>query len=193
MTSKSTSIGDLPTVEPNNDISNDEETMMVNSILKEIENADDIDNSEQAINYSIDTSQIPPKINEEIPTKEIIQETAKEIFNQPLPQMEIAPQIPMVNEEPIPEINKKEINSLLNNETEGTKNMESLTNKLINKGKYASIILVLVIIFNIPQFNKMLLKFLPKMAVPGPQVSILGTILKAFLIAIIYFGLSFII
>lgn len=192
MTSKSTSIGDLPTVEPNNDISNDEETMMVNSILKEIENADDIDNSEQAINYTIDTSQIPPKINEEIPTREMIQETAKEIFNQPL-QMEVAPQIPMVNEEPIPEVNKKEINSLLNNEPENNKNMESLTNKLINKGKYASIILVLVIIFNIPQFNKMILKFLPKMAVEGPQVSILGTVLKAFLIALIFFGLSFII
>ena len=192
MTSKSTSIGDLPTVEPNNDNSNDEETMMVNSILKEIENADDIDNSEQAINYTIDTSQIPPKINEEIPTKEMIQETTKEIFNQP-PQMEVAPQIPMVNEEPIQEVNKKEINSLLNNEPENNKNIKSLTNKLINKGKYASIILVLVIIFNIPQFNKMILRFLPKMAVEGPQVSILGTVLKAFLIALIYFGLSFII
>lgn len=192
MTSKSTSIGDLPTVEPNNDISNDEETMMVNSILKEIENADDIDNSEQSINYTIDTSQIPPKINEEIPTREMIQETAKEIFNQP-PQMEVAPQILMVNEEPIPEVNKKEINSLLNNEPENNKNMESLTNKLINKGKYAIIILVLVIILNIPQFNKMILRFLPKMAVEGPQVSILGTVLKAFLIALIYFGLSFII
>jgi len=192
MTSKSTSIGDLPTMEPNNEISNDEETMMVNSILKEIENADDIDNSEHAINYTIDTSQIPPKINEEIPTKEMIQETAKEIFNRPL-QMEVAPQIPMVNEEPILEVNKKEINSLLNNEPENNKNIESLTNKLINKGKYASIILVLVIIFNIPQFNKMILKFLPKMAVEGPQVSIFGTVLKAFLIALIYFGLSFII
>ena len=83
MTAKSTSIGDLPNID-SSETQDDQETMMVNSILKEIENDDDIDTSENAINYTIDTSQIPPKINEQLPTKEIIEETTREIFREPI-------------------------------------------------------------------------------------------------------------
>ena len=85
MSSKSTSIGDLPNVSSGENSDIDQETMMVNSILQEIENDDDIDTSENAINYAIDTSQIPPQIHEQLPTKQIIEETAKEIFNLNIP------------------------------------------------------------------------------------------------------------
>ena len=190
MSAKSTSIGDLPNVESKNS-NDDEETMMVNSILKEIENDDNIDNSEQAINYTIDTSQIPPKINQQIPTKEMIQETTNEIFNQPNPepqQYNI-----MSNEEPIEEIKKEDLKDFLNDDKPVEKNIETLTNKILNKGKYALVIFVVFIILSSNQLNKLIINFLPKMRIEGIQVSLLGNILKGLILALIYFGLSFII
>ena len=66
--SKSTSINDLP----KNDSTNSEdiqESMMVNSILKEIENDEEVlnDENEDTMKYVMDTSQIPPKIQNEVP------------------------------------------------------------------------------------------------------------------------------
>jgi hypothetical protein len=195
MSAKSTSIGDLPNVN-SNDKDGDQETMMVNSILKEIENDDDIDNSESAINYTIDTSQIPPKINEQIPTREMIEETTREIFNQPIPEpMKVEPRVNISNnlmEAEIPEeiVDKKGLSNFLTDEPKA-KNMESMTDKIISKSKHAGIILILFIILTLPQLNKIILKFLPKMAVEGPQMSILGNILKGVLLALIYMGVSF--
>jgi hypothetical protein len=190
MSAKSTSIGDLPNVN-SNDKDEDQETMMVNSILKEIENDDDIDNSESAINYTIDTSQIPPKINEQIPTREMIEETTREMF-QP---MKVEPQVNISNnlmEHEVPEeiVDKKGLSNFFTEEPK-EKNMESITDKIINKSKHAGIILVLFIILTLPQLNKVVLKFLPKMAIEGPQMSVLGNILKGVLLALIYMGVSF--
>ena len=195
MSAKSTSIGDLPNVN-SNDKDGDQETMMVNSILKEIENDDDIDNSESAINYTIDTSQIPPKINEQIPTREMIEETTREIFQQPMPEpMKVEPRVNISNnlmEAEIPEeiVDKKGLSNFLTDEPKA-KNMESMTDKIISKSKHAGIILILFIILTLPQLNKIILKFLPKMAIEGPQMSILGNILKGVLLALIYMGVSF--
>jgi len=195
MSAKSTSIGDLPNVN-SNDKEGDQETMMVNSILKEIENDDDIDNSESAINYTIDTSQIPPKINEQIPTREMIEETTREIFQQPMPEpMKVEPRVNISNnlmEAEIPEeiVDKKGLSNFFTEEHKA-KNMESMTNKIISKSKHSGIILILFIILTFPQLNKIILKFLPKMAIEGPQMSILGNILKGVLLALIYMGVSF--
>ena len=193
MTSKSTSIGDLPNVSSNGE-GDEQETLMVNSILQEIENDDDIDTSENVMNYSIDTSQIPPKIHEQMPTKEIIQETARELFQNPIIHEPVKIEQPNISnnlmEETLydTEVNKKEVSNLLSKE----ENVESLTDKIIKKSKYAGIILVLFVILTLPQLNKLILKFLPKMAVEGPQVSVLCNILKGVLLALIYFGLSFV-
>lgn len=195
MSAKSTSIGDLPNVN-SNDKDGDQETMMVNSILKEIENDDDIDNSESAINYTIDTSQIPPKINEQIPTREMIEETTREIFQQPMPEpMKVEPRVNISNnlmeaENHMEDIDKKGLSNFLTDEPKA-KNMESMTDKIISKTKHAGIILILFIILTLPQLNKIILKFLPKMAIEGPQMSILGNILKGVLLALIYMGVSF--
>ena len=195
MSAKSTSIGDLPNVN-SNDKEGDQETMMVNSILKEIENDDDIDNSESAINYTIDTSQIPPKINEQIPTREMIEETTREIFQQPMPEpMKVEPRVNISNnlmEAEIPEeiVDKKGLSNFLTDEPK-EKNMESITHKIISKSKHSGIILILFIILTLPQLNKIILKFLPKMAIEGPQMSVFGNILKGVLLALIYMGVSF--
>ena len=61
-----------------------EESMMVNSILQQIENEEEVlnDENEDSLKYTMDTSQIPPKINEQIPDIEMIEEATKDIFEQ---------------------------------------------------------------------------------------------------------------
>ncbi len=191
MTAKSTSIGDLPNVN-SNDSQDDQETMMVNSILKEIENDDDIDTSENAINYTIDTSQIPPKINEQMPTREIIEETTREIFNEPIIEEPIIRQPePIVNvsnnimENELPPIEEKKI------EEKKEDKSDNLTSKIIKQARDASIIFILFVLLSLPQVNKILVKSIPKLASNSPQISILGIIFKALFVTIIYSVIAF--
>lgn len=197
MSSKSTSIGDLPNVNSGENSDIDQETMMVNSILQEIENDDDIDTSENAINYAIDTSQIPPKIHEQMPTKQIIEETAKELFHEPIVHEPLKPE-PQINvsqnlmepDNQTEEIDKNEINNILSN-TKDSK-PTTLTNKIISISKYSAVILVLFLILTSKQVNSLIIKFLPKMRVEAPQISLLGNLLKGLILVIIYAGLSFV-
>ena len=191
MTAKSTSIGDLPNIE-SNDSQDDQETMMVNSILKEIENDDDIDTSENAINYTIDTSQIPPKINEQLPTKEIIEETTREIFREPIIEEPIIRQPePIINvsdnimENELPPIEEKKI------EEKKEDKSENLTSKIIKQARDASIIFILFLLLSLPQVNKILVKSIPKLASNAPQISTLGIIFKALFVAVIYSVITF--
>ena len=56
MASQSTSISDLPRAESNSN-EDIQESMMVNSILQDIENDEDLnDLNEESLNYTIDTS-----------------------------------------------------------------------------------------------------------------------------------------
>ena len=186
MTAKSTSIGDLPNVD-SNEIRDDQETLMVNSILKEIENDDDIDTSENTINYTIDTSQIPPKINEQLPTKEIIEETTREIFREhiieePIIQVQ-EPNLNVSNnimENELPPIEEKKI------EEKKEDKSENLTNRIIKQARNGSIIFVLFILLSLPQVNKILVKSIPKMASNAPQISTLGILFKAIFVTIFY-------
>ena len=195
MSSKSTSIGDLPNINSGETSDIDQETMMVNSILQEIENDDDIDTSENSINYAIDTSQIPPKIHEHLPTKQIIEETAKELFQNSIvhepvnkeTQINVSQNL-MEEDNQTEEIDKNEIKQILSKDS----NTNTLTNKIISISKYSAIILVLFLILTSKQVNSLFIKFLPKMRVEAPQISLLGNLLKGLILVIIYAGLSFV-
>ena len=191
MTAKSTSIGDLPNVD-SNEMRDDQETLMVNSILKEIENDDDIDTSENTINYTIDTSQIPPKINEQLPTKEIIEETTREIFREPIIEEPIIQlQEPILNvsnnimENELPPIEEKKI------EEKNEDKSDNLTNRIIKQARNGGIIFVLFILLSLPQVNKILVKSIPKLASNAPQISTLGIVFKAIFVTIIYSVITF--
>jgi len=189
MTAKSTSIGDLPNVD-SNEIRDDQETLMVNSILKEIENDDDIDTSENAINYTIDTSQIPPKINEQLPTKEIIEETTRELFREPIIEEPII-QEPILNvsnnimENELPPIEEKKVDE--KNEDKS----DNLTSKIIKHTRNCCIIFILFVLFSLPQVNKILIKSIPKLTSNAPQISTLGILFKAIFLTIIYSVITF--
>lgn len=196
--SKSTSINELPKNENSPD--DIQESMMVNSILKEIENEEELnDENEDSLKYSMDTSQIPPKINNEMPTKEIIENATREIFNE-------------VNNEDYTEEsqNKKEIDDFLkepNDDSEKIEldtdekkdnqnnsllpNIDAITNNIRNRVIPPVVILILFVLLTLPRVDKIIIKFLPKMASVSGGVNTIGNILKGLVISVIVLIISF--
>lgn len=193
--SKSTSISDLP-INNSNDGDNSEEAMMVNSILQEIEQEEESLNDENldSLNYVMDTSQVPPKINNEIPTPEIIKSVTQEIFEQP----QVMPPIETM-EEPQKE-EKEEIRKVLEDKPSKEpktgklailKDVDGLVNVVKKKVVGPVLVLVLFMILAHPKINKILLKMLPKLGNFKGEMNNLGNLLKGLIISVILFIVSF--
>ena len=198
--SKSTSINDLPKQDSNNE--DVEESMMVNSILQQIENEEEVlnDENEDSLKYTMDTSQIPPKINEQIPDVEMIEEATKDIFEQ-------------AGQEVMDALNNKEIdsnnnfnespvisnNNLSNEEKDkesGNKinlspDVDDMMDRIIKRIKIPILILIIFMILTFPQVNKVIVKFLPKLSNSSGDVNMLGNLLKGLILSLIVFGTSF--
>ena len=186
MASQSTSISDLPRTESN---SNDDiqESMMVNSILQDIENDEDLnDVNEESLQYTIDTSQIPPKIGTELPTREEIQETTNNIFNDDFT-------IPNDFNEPPAKIEKNnEIDDFLNNKLdnleeklEEPKEEKSLLDRIQDLLPVMIIIMITFFILSLPQLNNLIVSKIPKLSSNG-NISVLCIIIKSLILGIIY-------
>ncbi len=186
MASQSTSISDLPRTESN---SNDDiqESMMVNSILQDIENDEDLnDVNEESLQYTIDTSQIPPKIGTELPTREEIQETTNNIFNDDFP-------IPNDFNEPPAKIEKNnEIDDFLNNKLdnleeklEEPKEEKSLLDRIQDLLPVMIIIIITFFVLSLPQLNNLIVSKIPKLSSNG-NISVLCIIIKSLILGIIY-------
>ncbi len=186
MASQSTSISDLPRTESN---SNDDiqESMMVNSILQDIENDEDLnDVNEESLQYTIDTSQIPPKIGTELPTREEIQETTNNIFNDDFP-------IPNDFNEPPAKIEKNnEIDDFLNNKLdnleeklEEPKEEKSLLDRIQDLLPVMIIIMITFFVLSLPQLNNLIVSKIPKLSSNG-NISVLCIIIKSLILGIIY-------
>lgn len=195
--SKSTPIDNLP---KNDNVNDDTETNMVNSILEEIQQEDERinDENEDSLKYTMDTSQIPPKINDNIPSKEMIQEATKDMFEKQ--NSEVAEILNNINEKQDIILNKEdnkqkqednnESNSNILKNTEN--NIEVILNSMLDKLKLSLVIFIFFILLNLPILNKYLIKSIPKLANNLGNLNILGVIIKGFILALIYFGFTFV-
>lgn len=190
--SKSTSISDLP-INNSGDSENSEEAMMVNSILQEIEQEEEALNDENmdSLNYVMDTSQVPPKINNEIPTPEVIQSVTEEMFQQP-------PTIPPVESiEEVTKEEKQEIKKVLEDKpvkeskVSMLKNMDSVVDLIKKKVVGPVVVLILFMILAHPVINKIILKITPKLGNFKGEINNLGNLLKGLIISSILFIISF--
>ena len=195
---KSTSINDLPknNSSPEED---SQEAMMVNSILKEIEQEEEAvnDENEDTLKYVMDTSQVPPKINNEIPTPEMIQTATEEIFQQPvvLPPVETIEYPEKQEKEEI----KKVLQDIKQEDEEVPKNkkiavlkdIDGFMSQIKKKVVGPIVILVLFLILTHHKVNKALIKILPKLGNMHGDVNMLGNFMKGLLLAIIYLLVSF--
>ena len=186
MASQSTSIADLPRTDGSASTEDIQESMMVNSILQDIENDEDLnDLNEESLNYTIDTSQIPPKIGNELPSVETIQETTESIFNDDFSMDNNYP-------EPDSEPESNEIDDFLNTKLEETKEeakKEEVELTILEKVEKQVPVLVVVvisfIILSLPKLNSIIVRFIPKLSSEG-GISFLGILLKALIMGIIY-------
>lgn len=197
--SKSTSINDLPKQDSNsNDV---EESMMVNSILQQIENDEEVlnDENEDSLQYTMDVSQIPPKINEQMPDKQMIEEATKDIFEQA--NQEVMDALNNNDNSSNDLLEDNESNSIKiesSKEVEEEKNkinlspdVDDIMNKIIKNIKIPILVCVLFILLTLPQVNKLFVKFLPRLSNTTGQVNLLGNLIKGLILSLIVFGSSF--
>ena len=189
MASQSTSISDLQRTDSN---SNDaiQESMMVNSILQDIENDEDLnDVNEESLQYTIDTSQIPPKIGMELPTREEIQETTNNIFNDDFPIPNDFNQ-PEKNNDIDEFLNNKlqeedKVNDKENDKDKDKENDKTLINTIQDLLPIIIIIMITFFILSLPQLNRLIVRYIPKLSTEG-NISILCIIIKALILGIVH-------
>ena len=186
MASQSTSIADLPRTDGSASTEDIQESMMVNSILQDIENDEDLnDVNEDSLNYSIDTSQIPPKIGNELPSVETIQETTENIFNN-----DFSMDDNYSEPEPEPEVNN-EIDNFLNTKLEEKKEEDivvsekSILEKLEDKVPVMVVIIISFFILSLPKLNSLIVRLIPKLSSEG-GLSLIGIAIKSLIMGIIY-------
>lgn len=195
--SKSTSIHDLP---KNNSMPEEEsqEAMMVNSILKEIEQEEESlnDENEDSLKYVMDTSQVPPKINNEMPSPEMIKNATEEIFQ----KIEVLP--PVETQEFPEKQEKEEIKKVLEDRVESsqepTKNnklgvlqgIDGFMGQIKKKVVGPVIILVLFMILTHTKVNGLMLRILPKLGNMKGEANILGNLMKGLILAVSYLLVS---
>lgn len=195
---KSTLIENLP---KNDSSQNQEESNMVNSILQEIEQEDEKinDENEDSLKYNMDPAQIPPKISESTPSKDMIKEATEDLFNNQHNEVEEILNSINKKKEPntiendtiVSEEKKEEVNDELNILKKKENNVEDLINKIINKTKIAVVILILFILLNLPILNKYIIKCIPKFSDGNGNINMIAVIFKGIILSFIYVGISF--
>ena len=192
---KSTSINDLPKVEGSAEPTQDmEETLMVNSILKDLENEEDLsDTNQDTLNYSVDAAQIPPTVGNTLPTREMIIENTQNIFSEEKNDNEQNRNEQEDNSNDIDNFLKNKIDDLpLNGKDKEDKN-DNLVDIIISKIKYPIIVVVLFFILSQPKLDKLVIKFLPKLGNLGGHINMLGILLKSVLAGLVTFASSYIV
>lgn len=67
----------------------------------------------------------------------------------------------------------------------------SLVEKITNQVKFPIIVAVLFVILSLPQFNRMLTKFVPRFLAETGEINMIGLLAKAILLAILLFGVRY--
>jgi hypothetical protein len=141
------------------------ESQLVEDILKEMGDTPGAENqsniNSQAFQYAMDSSQVPP-------TK----------YNPPSHHM------------PPPEYTQKLMADSAPNGLLGSIGINlsgaSLKDKIMNNLKYPVLVFILCFVISLPEFNRFLFGFFPRLLLESGQVSIGGVILKALVGMIIY-------
>lgn len=147
------------------------DSQLVEDILKEmgdspgIEQMSNINN--QAFQYTMDSSQVPP--NKYVPPN-------------PIPEMNETNYTQKIMMEQQPNNLLAQIGINLNG--------ESLKEKITKNMKYPLLVFVLCFIISLPEFNRFLFGFFPKLLLESGQISIGGIILKSFIGMLVFVLIS---
>ena len=189
MASQSTSISDLPRTDNQTSNEDIQESMMVNSILQDIENDEDLnDVNQESLQYSIDTSQIPPKIGNELPSVETIKETTDTIFNE-FPTADELMEPAKNSSDDIDDFLQKKLE--IPSEERPEKPIEKdIKDSIEDRIPMLCILIILFFLMSLPIFNNLIIKYIPKLSTDG-AISHLGIFIKSLIFGMIYLACSF--
>ena len=150
---------------------------MVEEILNDISNQ----NGNDALNYAMDPSQIPPE---------------KMDMNF-LDEQPLSPKTQVVSEQNQP--SPSDNGQVSNNETKSSSllsnlklgGMEDLFKKCFNNAKSAVVVFILTILVSLPQFNRMVFNKLPSMLSENGQINMKGIFLKGVVSCLLFLVISF--
>ena len=153
------------------------DSQLVEDILKEMGESPGAENqsniNSQALHYAMDSSQVPP--NKYIPPPQQHQQY----------QQQHQQAMEMQNEYTNQLMNKNAPNGLLS-QMGINLNSENLRDKIINNIKYPLLVFAISFLISLPEFNRFLFGFFPRLLLESGQVSLGGVLLKALLGALLY-------
>ena len=162
--------------------------MMVNSILQDIENDEDLnDVNQESLQYSIDTSQIPPKIGNELPSVETIQETTNTIFN------EVPTGDSLMNDPPATELDdflNQKLNQVDSEEIKEEVKEKSFLQQFEERVPLFVIIILGFVLLTLQPLNSFIIRTIPRLASNG-NINLMGNMIKGLILGLVYLGCSF--
>jgi len=162
---------DSPIMQNNNEFVNPSESQLVEDILKEMGDSPGMEQqsniNSQALQYTMDSSQVPAyKQNE---NNEVLQ---------PINQYNNYSE-KMVNEQ-------EKLNTGMFSQMGINLNSESIKDKFMKNIKYPILVFILSFIISLPEFNRFLFGFFPRLLLESGQVSIGGVLIKSFVAMLLF-------
>ena len=154
----------------NNEFVNPSESQLVEDILKEMGDSPGMEQqsniNSQALQYTMDSSQIPAyKQND---NNEVLQPINQ--YNNYSEKM----------------INEQQLNSGIFSTMGINLNSESIKDKFMRNIKYPLLVFIISFIISLPEFNRFLFGFFPRLLLESGQVSIGGVLLKSFVAMLLF-------
>lgn len=154
----------------NNEFVNPSESQLVEDILKEMGDSPGMEQqsniNSQALQYTMDSSQIPAyKQND---NNEVLQPINQ--YNNYSEKM----------------INEQQLNSGIFSNMGINLNSESIKDKFMRNIKYPLLVFIISFIISLPEFNRFLFGFFPRLLLESGQVSIGGVLLKSFVAMLLF-------
>ena len=154
----------------NNEFVNPSESQLVEDILKEMGDSPGMEQqsniNSQALQYTMDSSQIPAyKQNDH---NEVLQPINQ--YNNYSEKM----------------INEQQLNSGIFSTMGINLNSESIKDKFMRNIKYPLLVFIISFIISLPEFNRFLFGFFPRLLLESGQVSIGGVLLKSFVAMLLF-------
>ena len=162
---------DSPIMQNNNEFVNPSESQLVEDILKEMGDSPGMEQqsniNSQALQYTMDSSQVPAyKQNE---NNEVLRPINQ--FNNYSEKM--------VNEQ-------EKLNTGMFSQMGINLNSESIKDKFMKNIKYPILVFILSFIISLPEFNRFLFGFFPRLLLESGQVSIGGVLIKSFVAMLLF-------
>lgn len=152
------------------------DSQLVEDILKEMGESPGIEQqsniNSQALQYAMDSSQVPP--NKYIPPQ----------------QNELSQMLDYNNYSQKLMMEQQEKHSGILGQLGFSLNGETLKDKLMKNIKYPCLVFVICFLISLPEFNRFIFGFFPKLLLESGQVSIGGVMLKAFVGMLLFIGIG---